>query len=704
LYAEQMVGQLQSGASAGVLRRSSPFDQLWMQGLESLAVRTQITHPYSQVGVVYTVVSTIARHAASVPWSLMRGDQAYPDSGDRAHPLYALLKAPNDQLRGSQAFEATYAFREMAGRAYWILDEFARPRATASAIPRRIRIPNPRHLTPDVRRGELFGWKYTGPEGSADLSKDQVLRFAYFDPDNPYRGVGPLEAARLGYSLAWRSGKAQELFYRNGGYPPFYMQTPPEQNLNPEQIRALKEQFREEYLGLENWGKPPIMIRGTELKALGISQRDAEWVSTQRLTTTQVCAVFGIPPFLVGFADEAHMTNSVMFTRNYWGGKVMGIGDSVASVINADLVERFFPGDLFAYDWRTKFAQVLPEETRSSIESARKMWETGVPANQAYALHGVPIDAKGLPHLDVGFIPFSMTPADIAMEPPEPAELPEADGDAEEEDKRLRALRRASPRSERQRAARWASYAKKMEAVERRYLGDWRKFLGWLRDEVVTRINTSKALRPTGRAGLDLILRDDDDKGASALLPPEQATHEQARKLTAASRLLSIKVGWESLFGDLGLAGEIDFNNPRVAALVAKRTQSILGASDTVAQKIRESLGEGLDAGESIEQLAERVRTFMSEQYRGQARTVARTETSAGFSGARTEAMKEAGVPKHEWLSARDDRVRASHMIDAQVRVIGEPFSNGLLEPLDPSAPPEETVNCRCVTLPVVEE
>jgi SPP1 gp7 family putative phage head morphogenesis protein len=137
---------------------------------------------------------------------------------------------------------------------------------------------------------------------------------------------------------------------------------------------------------------------------------------------------------------------------------------------------------------------------------------------------------------------------------------------------------------------------------------------------------------------------------------------------------------------------------------VAKRTQSILGASDTVAQKIRESLGEGLDAGESIEQLAARVTTFTAEQYRGQARTIARTETASGYSGARTEAMREAGIPKHEWLSARDDRVRASHLIDAQVRVIGDPFSNGLMEPHDPSAPREETINCRCVTLPVVED
>ena len=56
-------------------------------------------------------------------------------------------------------------------------------------------------------------------------------------------------------------------------------------------------------------------------------------------------------------------------------------------------------------------------------------------------------------------------------------------------------------------------------------------------------------------------------------------------------------------------------------------------------------------------------------------------------------------------------RVRDSHAavgVDGQVRDIGDPFVLGdgvtLLYPLDPSGPPGDVINCRCVAIPVVAE
>ena len=67
--------------------------------------------------------------------------------------------------------------------------------------------------------------------------------------------------------------------------------------------------------------------------------------------------------------------------------------------------------------------------------------------------------------------------------------------------------------------------------------------------------------------------------------------------------------------------------------------------------------------------------------------------------------MKEAGVAQHEWLTNRDDNVRPSHVsLDGEVRIIGTPFSNGLMYPLDPAGSAQETVNCRCVTVAALDQ
>ena len=63
-------------------------------------------------------------------------------------------------------------------------------------------------------------------------------------------------------------------------------------------------------------------------------------------------------------------------------------------------------------------------------------------------------------------------------------------------------------------------------------------------------------------------------------------------------------------------------------------------------------------------------------------------------------------LPGEQWLSARDEDVRESHVSeDGHVVKIGEPFpTTGLQFPSDPGGPPEEVINCRCVVLPVVKK
>jgi SPP1 gp7 family putative phage head morphogenesis protein len=81
---------------------------------------------------------------------------------------------------------------------------------------------------------------------------------------------------------------------------------------------------------------------------------------------------------------------------------------------------------------------------------------------------------------------------------------------------------------------------------------------------------------------------------------------------------------------------------------------------------------------------------------------IARTELGGVISDARVEAFKDAGINKHQWLTAGDENVRTSHMeCDGEVRTIGERFPNGLLNPNEEGGPAGEVINCRCLTLPV---
>lgn len=89
------------------------------------------------------------------------------------------------------------------------------------------------------------------------------------------------------------------------------------------------------------------------------------------------------------------------------------------------------------------------------------------------------------------------------------------------------------------------------------------------------------------------------------------------------------------------------------------------------------------------------------------AETITRTELGRISSIAKFARLKEAAkvVPglMKEWRAAIDDRTRGAHRAANMQRVpIGEPFVVGgeeLMYPLDPVGSPENTLNCRCISV-----
>ena len=131
--------------------------------------------------------------------------------------------------------------------------------------------------------------------------------------------------------------------------------------------------------------------------------------------------------------------------------------------------------------------------------------------------------------------------------------------------------------------------------------------------------------------------------------------------------------------------------------------KKIQGISKRSLSLVRDELARGVEAGEGIDQLAERIDAYLRPIYAHRAETVARTEVINASNAASDFAAQSTGVvSEKEWIATRDDRVRDTHAgADGQKVGAEEPFSVGgarLLWPGDTSlgAPAGEVVNCRC--------
>ena len=142
--------------------------------------------------------------------------------------------------------------------------------------------------------------------------------------------------------------------------------------------------------------------------------------------------------------------------------------------------------------------------------------------------------------------------------------------------------------------------------------------------------------------------------------------------------------------------------------------------SQTTTKQIVGRVRKGLEANKSVNEIAKDIRDNYSEVVFNRSRTIARTEALTAFSigqQAQLENTKEV-VPeaKKVWISARDERVRGNpgglypdakdnHWeLSGEVVDLDEEFSNGLMVPRDTKGKPEQTINCRCTSAPLLPE
>lgn len=138
-------------------------------------------------------------------------------------------------------------------------------------------------------------------------------------------------------------------------------------------------------------------------------------------------------------------------------------------------------------------------------------------------------------------------------------------------------------------------------------------------------------------------------------------------------------------------------------------TQALLDAvGDRLAEAARRELAHGLDAGDDIEQLRDRLRGAFSRDRGklgpGRVERIAATEAARAWNAATLAAARAGegeGRPMvKQWVTRRDRRVRSAHRhADGQVRLLDEPFDvsgTPMQAPGDPDAPSALVIGCRC--------
>jgi SPP1 gp7 family putative phage head morphogenesis protein len=252
----------------------------------------------------------------------------------------------------------------------------------------------------------------------------------------------------------------------------------------------------------------------------------------------------------------------------------------------------------------------------------------------------------------------------------------------------------------------WESYIKRVDPHEKRYIEIVNKDLNKLSGEVFTKIE---------------VYPDDTDKWKfdkkkwigefaeiEATFLVKLYKQEGQKAIDEALKLARKK---KSIKAEIPISIAFDLFNPLVKEELLKQTTRFpAGLINTTEEIIRGTIATGLEAGESIDKLADRVMERLgSEANKSRAETIARSETIYGSNaGAEMGYMQSGVVEGKQWLTSIDERSCIEcELMNNRTASLGESFNirdiDLNFDYTDGEMPvPPLHCNCRCTIIPLI--
>lgn len=669
----------------------------------------EVSNSYSRVGVVFACVRAKAEAFGAMPLMVSTVDDQVIESG----PLVELAEQPNPTMTGRSLRRATSAHLDLFGRVHWFL--------LRDSVGRVLEVHplNPLQMKPvtDKQTGELHGWEFTAAGRYAGekklLSLDEVHTITdpdYEDCANPYAGLSPRRAVSHAISQFYKADVANEASLDNGVEPggAFTM----DGTATEGQIASMREQLSARHRGPGNRRNFMILHGGMKWQQIAASFSEMEFSELKKLSRTDICAAFGVPPAVVGYYEDSNFAHAEAAERGFWIRTILpraawlaeewdhAILDSYqtdrsltlrqAMVAPATAEQRTSPGYRRAvkaarrsrrrfYSWFDSSDVPAVQQARlAQVETVARWNSIGVPLNQLIRATDAPFEQVAWG--DTWFKPLGLVDVtDESLPWGDDPPMSEDDDAAAQGDEKagVRALALATDtKADEARGRLWASWRASWAGLEKAVRSKVKRHFNELRSSVLQRV--AAELPDVQSRGLAIERRDLIGRILFDLVEANQRLIALAGPLLRDATRLGGSQAMQEAADAEGKANPSNFmiDDPEVGRAMRRREIRLVGANRTVQHHLAKTIADALDAGEGLDEIKERVKhTFNVAGSR--ASTIARTETGGAVEEARAIGREQAGTPMKSWLWSRKETGRPSHAATER-ETMASPIPNSL--------------------------
>lgn len=524
-----------------------------------------------------------------------------------------LLNKPNKMMTGKQFWKLAQTYKDVTGSCF-ILKVSAEAELFKPEAITELHLLRPDlvtvNLTEDGKDIKDFSYK---PENGKETTytKDQVIYLYTPDTLYPYKGASILKAGIRNIETDIQLTEYQAKVLKNGGrIEGVFKFTNP---LNKEQLKTLKESYKEEYSEAQKAGIPLFLGGGAEYNRVSLSPNELAYIESRGASIKDISALTGVPLALLGLTSGETFANADASIAIFLRETVKPLMTELNDVLDWRLVPDTF--DL-------TFIDPTPEDVDRKIKIAKAGYETdSMSINERREVLGLgALDVDGADDI---FVSFNKTP--LGQETSTPTKSvkkksfthPLADNDFRKKYGEIQ--------------------AKRLDARETKFAQAIRQYFAGQESRIIESLEGKKQFKKKGLIDEIFNERLEVKLASGVALPLLRSFLADAGK--DATDLVEYPVGFN-------MTSQIEKWLSDRADLFGEQI------NDTTFKNLKSQFEQSFEAGETRQELIGRIKDVYAGYDDNRAKTIARTEVHGAVQKGTIEGYDQAGVPTKIWVWA----------------------------------------------------
>lgn len=552
------------------------------------------------------------------------------------HPYLELLKNVNPMMNGFELAELTSLYLDIIGNCYWYL------RSNNAGLPGEIWVLQGQHVkvVPDPEN-LVAGYIYQPKQSIIKLEYNEVVQYKYPSLDNLYYGMSPMQSAAYSIDSDRYQKKFEIDLFKNGALPGTVLET--DKKIQPDAYKRLLTYWKQFKKGGK--GQTAILENGLKASKIGLSPQELSHIEGRKLTRQEILCIYGVPLQMLGFGELVNRATSESLDYAFNKSTIQPKLIRMQEKQNERIIPKYDVSLFMQYD------NPIPKDKDFEVKARETNLKWGVTTINEER------QKMGLDRTDWGDRPFM--PMNL---------MPVGEGGSKEVDDKT---------VENRDDVYFKMWMTKEEAVEKHFQKKLKTYFNEERKEVLSNLDSE-----LGKDVTENILFDMDDENI------------KLTKLSKPELTMALREGAELAVAEAGLTISVDLVVEQNERWIKSRLKKyVKEVNEETAKKLAKTLKEGIDAGESIAKLSDRVNKYYDSNEKYRSLRIARTETAESMEEGIMKAYKEGGVEKVRWL-AEPGACEDCSALDGEIVGIGDSFGDNAFGNLTQHPPLHP--NCVC--------